>query len=227
MSSTYRGNGDKLQSEDLDRKAKSTLTTTQVLNQSSTENSFQENTGKEKQHSGWRQQPQDSNSAVQALHQQDNTHQHLHGLKHPILHQGQEQLSREHLQLKKNRSKHQAMCGLHKKRKAATLSKAQKTGNTSTPMVVLGWWARLPGEKRSQMDQTSPTYPSMDQDIHQHLHLNHTVQHTHTIDIQTDEVSQTRDEWTTTDMPAELPIHLERCNCLSLWVDRNLHLRML
>ena len=45
----------------------------------------------------------------------DNMYQHPREFKRPTLHQGQEQLSREHLQLKNNESKRQTRWKLHRK----------------------------------------------------------------------------------------------------------------
>ena len=59
-------------------------------------------------------------------------------------------------------------------RTATTPSKSQKTVNASTPMVVLN--DEQDGLDTIYNHDEHSSYLLMDQDIHQHLHLNHTVQ---------------------------------------------------
>ena len=82
-------------------------------------------------------------------------------------------------------------------RTATTPSKSQKTVNASTPMVVLN-------DEQDYWEKRGTRWIRHDGPGHPPTSTLEPYRTTHTIDIQTDEVSQIKDEWTTTDMPAEL-----------------------
>ncbi len=93
--------------------------------------------------------------------------------------------------------------------KSATPPKAQKTTPTPTPMVVLNdeqdYWERR-GAKwiRHHLQPRRTLFIPIDGPGHPPTSTRGPYRTTHAIDIQTDEVSQIKDEWATTDMPAEL-----------------------
>ena len=94
-------------------------------------------------------------------------------------------------------------------RKSATPPTAQQANTTSTPMVVLNdeqdYWERR-GTKwiRHHLQQRRTLFIPIDGPGHPPTSTLEPYRTTHAINIQTDEVSQIKDEWSTTDMPAEL-----------------------
>ena len=173
-------NGDKLQSEDLDRKTLFTLTTTQVLNQSSTENSFQENT--------------QATATGQQLSSSGAT-------------------SGQHAPTPTPSTKQSKSSAQERK---ATPSKVQKTGNVSTPMIVLNDeqdWERRGARWIRHHLQTNTLRTDWWTRTSTNIYtwtIPYNTHHWHT-----DEVSQIKDEWTTwlqqtCRHACRTPIHLER-----------------
>ena len=95
-------------------------------------------------------------------------------------------------------------------RKSATPPKAQRTNTTATPMVVLNdeqdYWERRGTRWIRHHPQPRRTLfiPPIDGPGHPPTSTLEPYRTTHAINIQIDDVSQIKDEWTTTDMPAEL-----------------------
>ena len=94
-------------------------------------------------------------------------------------------------------------------RKSATPPKTRQSNTTSTPMVVLNdeqdYWERR-GTKwiRHHLQPRRTLFIPIDGPGHPPTSTLEPYRTTHAINIQTDEVSQIKDEWSTTDMPAEL-----------------------
>ena len=91
----------------------------------------------------------------------------------------------------------------------ATPSKAKKTGPTTTPMVVLNdeqdyWEKRGIRWIRHHLQPRRTLFIPIDGPGHPPTSTLEPYRTTHAINIQTDEVSQIKDEWSTADMPAEL-----------------------
>ena len=123
--------GDRLQSQDVDKRTWTTLTTSQVLNQISTDNSFQEYSGKEKLHSDWRLQSQRNRWAKHPLLPRTRTT----GKRAPTVEEPQVQT----------------------RSKKATTSHNTRHQRQTLHSRCREWRTGLVGEQRSKMDQTPST----------------------------------------------------------------------